>query len=46
MEIPLTIAMRINDGDSEKYPYDKIKVIFRNEDKEMRTLHIESINEL
>lgn len=46
MEIPLTIAMRINDNDSEKYPYNKIKVIFRNEDKEMRTLHIESVNEL
>jgi hypothetical protein len=31
MEIPLTITMTIADSDTSKYPYDKIKIVFKAE---------------
>ena len=46
MEIPLTISMRIDNNNPSKYPYNKIKVVFRHEDSEMRVLHINGVNGL
>lgn len=46
MEIPLTITMTIADSDTSKYPYDKIKIVFKSEWDEMRAFHLTDINEL
>lgn len=46
MEIPLTITMTIADSDTSKYPYDKIKIVFKAKWDEMRALHINGVNEL
>lgn len=46
IETPLTIEMEILDNSAEKFPYDKIKVVFRNGNDIMQALHIENVNEL
>jgi hypothetical protein len=38
--------MTIADSDTSKYPYDKIKIVFKAEWDEMRALHINGVNEL
>lgn len=46
IETPLTIEMEILDNSAEKFPYNKIKVVFRNGNDIMQALHIENVNDL
>lgn len=46
MEIPLTITMNIDNNDTSNYPYNKIKIIFKSEDDEIKIFHLSDINDL
>lgn len=46
IETPLTIDMTILDNTATKFPYNKIKVVFRNGNENLQALHIENVNDL